>query len=221
LTSPDCPTTPLPARRKNDPEGMRQRILDAAQNEFVQHGFSGARLDNIAEQANTNKRMVVYHFHSKKELYIAVLERVYGEIRDIEKQLQLQGLPPREAMALLTGFTFDYHHKHPDFCRLVSIENIHQARHIADSDIIRQRNRSVIEVVEGILARGIADQVFHAQADAIDVHMLISSLCFYRVSNRHTFACLFGRDLTQPEHAARHRQIIIDTVLAYLQQPPA
>jgi AcrR family transcriptional regulator len=90
LTSADCPTTPPPTRRKNDPEGMRQRILDAAQNEFVQHGFSGARLDNIAEQANTNKRMVVYHFHSKKELYIAVLERVYGEIRDIEKQLQLE-----------------------------------------------------------------------------------------------------------------------------------
>jgi hypothetical protein len=81
-------------------------------------------------------------------------------------------------MALLTGFTFDYHHNHPDFCRLVSIENIHQARHIADSDIIRQRNRSVIEVVEGILARGIADKVFHNRADAIDVHMLISSLCF-------------------------------------------
>ncbi|WP_353851354.1 TetR/AcrR family transcriptional regulator [Aquitalea sp.] len=55
---------------------MRQRILDAAQNEFVQHGFSGARLDNIAEQANTNKRMVVYHFHSKKELH----QQAYGGV---------------------------------------------------------------------------------------------------------------------------------------------
>jgi len=200
---------------------MRQRILESAQQEFVHKGFSGARLDDIAISASCNKRMVVYHFNSKKALYIAVLEKVYGEIRDIEQSLHLEGLPPLEALKALTGFTFDYHQNHPDFCRLVSIENIHHASHLADSAIIRQRNRSVIEVIEGILQRGIAEQVFHRQADAIDLHMLISSMCFYRVSNRHTFASLFGRDLAQPEHASRHRQIIIDTVLAYLQHPPA
>lgn len=209
----------LPAagrRRKNDPEGMRKRILEAAQHEFAQTGLSGARLDAIAERAHTNKRMVVYYFRSKEELYIAVLERVYGEVRDAEQQLQLAELPPEQAVARLVEFTFDYHSHHPEFIRLVSIENIHHAAHIAKSSIIQMRNRTVIDSIEDVLARGCNAGIFRAGIDAIDLHMMISSLCFFRVSNRHTFATIFGRDLSTDECQQRHRRMVVEAVLSYL-----
>lgn len=213
------PATAKP-RRKNDPEGLKQRILDAAVSEFALTGLSGTRLETIAEQAGTTKRMVVYHFRSKEALYIAVLEKVYGEIRDVEQTLNLDGLPPEQAIARLVGFTFDYHSSHPEFNRLVSIENIHQARHIAQSDIIRARNRSVINSLDDILCRGQQQGVFRHPTSALDVHILISSLCFFRIANRYTFATIFGVDMgADSSHSVVHRQMVVDAVLNYLRYP--
>lgn len=208
-----------PTRRTNDPEGLRRRILQAAVTEFSNEGYSGARLDAIAERANTNKRMVVYHFRSKEQLYIAVLERVYGEIRDVEKELHLEKMAPLDAIQRLVEFTFDYHNAHPEFNRLVSIENIHYAKHIAKSRDIRTLNRTVIDSIEDVLERGRSEGLIRPDVSAVDLHMLISALGFFRVSNRHTFATLFGCDLTSAEANARHRKLAVEAVMSYLKAP--
>ena len=66
------------------------------------------------------------------------------------------------------------------------------------------------------MERGRKDGTFRRDVDPIDVHMLISSFCFFRVSNRYTFGTIFRRDLSAPEYYARHRQMISDAVLSYL-----
>ena len=53
-------------------------------------------------------------------------------------------------------------------------------------------------------------------ADAIDLHMLISAFCFFRVSNRYTFGTIFKRDLSETLLYARHKSMITDAVLGYL-----
>ncbi|MDN0075157.1 TetR/AcrR family transcriptional regulator [Crenobacter sp. SG2303] len=217
-TTPDrsAETSPTPTRRKNDPEGMRRRILEAALDEFARAGLSGARLDAIAERAQTSKRMVVYYFKSKVGLYVAVLEKVYGDIREAEQEQHIETLTPVDAVARLVELSFDYQSTHPEFNRLVSIENIHYARHIAKSRRIRNDNRSVIDAIDAVLARGRAAGVFRDDVDAIDLHLLISALCFFPVSNRHTFAVLFGRDPAEDANRERHRRIAVNAVLAYL-----
>jgi Tetracyclin repressor-like, C-terminal domain len=45
--------------------------------------------------------------------------------------------------------------------------------------------------------------------------MLVSSLCFYNVSNRHTFAANFGVDMGSPKVAKRRRAVITDAILRY------
>jgi AcrR family transcriptional regulator len=57
-----------------DPKGSRERILEAALDEFVQFGLAGARVDRIAGTAGINKAMIYYHFDSKEDLYLKVLE---------------------------------------------------------------------------------------------------------------------------------------------------
>jgi len=207
-------------KRKNNPEGMKKSILDAAVSEFALTGFSGTTLDAIAERAGTIKRMVVYYFRSKEELYIAALERCYGEIRDIETGLDLAELSPVDAIIRLAEFTFDYHAAHTDFIRLVSIENIHHGKFIAQSSKIKSLNRSIIEVLDDVLARGKAAGVFRPEVDATDLHMLISSLCFFRVANRYTFQTIFGRDMVSEASRESHRKMLVEAVLAYL-RPPA
>ena len=59
----------------------RAEILDVATREFAEHGYSGARVDEIAERTRTTKRMLYYYFGSKEGLFVAVLERAYATIR--------------------------------------------------------------------------------------------------------------------------------------------
>jgi AcrR family transcriptional regulator len=208
--------------RKPDAERTRQEILAAARREFSDHGLSGARIDAIAARMRTNKRMIYYYFGSKEGLYLATLEQVYGEIRSVEQELDLERLTPSEAVRRIIEFTFDYHEAHPDFVRLVSIENIHRARHLARSERIRNMNVTVIQTLGGILRRGRRAGSFGSDIDPVDLHMLISAFCFYRVSNRHTFRTLFGRDFAAPAQRKRHKRMIGDAIVGLLESaaPP-
>ncbi len=209
-----------PARR-HDPERTRQDILAAAHEEFAESGLSGARVDAIAARTRTTKRMIYYYFGSKEGLYLAVLERAYGDIRAVERELRLDDLPPEAAIRAMIDFTFDYQEAHPDFIRLVSIENIHHGRFLARSAPIKALNVTVIASLRRILERGRRDGVFRADMDPVDVHMMISAFCFFRVSNRHTFGVLFERDFASAELQARHKRMIGDAVVGLLQRDGA
>jgi AcrR family transcriptional regulator len=200
-------------QRKLDPERTRRDILAAAREEFAERGLDGARMEAIAARTKTVKHMLYHYFGSKEGLYLAVLEAAYADIRHFESELNLDQYSASEGLCRLIEFTFDYDEAHPDFIRLVSSENMHYAKHMARSTIIHDVNRSVISILQRVLQRGIADGIFKPDIDAVDVHLMISSLCFFRVANRYTFSELFGRDLIDPASRLRHRQMLIDSVL--------
>ncbi len=206
--------------RKNDPEKTKEDILRVATEEFSAHGLSGGRVDAIAEKTKTSKRMIYYYFGSKEGLYLAVLEKAYRKIRSLEADLQLADMSPIEALRTLIGSTFDHDEKNPEFVRLVSIENIHHANHMKRSAEIGELNLSIVRTISEILERGRSEGVFRREVDAIDLHMLVSAFCFFRVSNRHTFGTIFHRDLSEPNLYVRHKQMIADAVIAYVTQAP-
>ncbi|WP_455273562.1 TetR/AcrR family transcriptional regulator [Rhizobium herbae] len=202
--------------RKNDPEKTKEDILNVATKEFAALGLAGGRVDAIAERTRTSKRMIYYYFGSKEDLYLAVLEKAYRKIRSLEADLELSSMAPVSALRILVAGTFDHDENNPDFVRLVSIENIHQAAHMKRSREIKDLNVSIVRTLEEILARGKKDGSFKRDVDPIDLHMLISAFCFFRVSNRHTFGTIFRRDLSEPTLYNRHRQLISDAVITYL-----
>lgn len=203
--------------RKNNPEKTRENILQEAIVEFVQQGLSGARVDAIAERIHTSKRMIYYYFGSKEQLYVEVLEKLYGDIRSTENRLQLAELAPREAIQRLVEFTFDHHDRNVDFVRIVSIENIHNAEYVKHSEAIKAMNSTILDALGGILRRGALEGVFRDGLNPLDVHLLITSFCFYRVSNRHTVGEIFQIELPDVAIKQRHRQMICESVLRYLQ----
>ncbi|WP_313160050.1 TetR family transcriptional regulator, partial [Mixta calida] len=158
------------AKRKNDPEGLKKRIIEGALKAFAEYGMQGARLEQIALNAQTTKRMVVYHFGNKENLYIAVLEQVYQQIRQHETGLNLKAMPPEEAMTRLVEESFDYHATHADFMRLVCSENLLRGRYISQSSRIKELNRSALDVLDDILTRGQAAGLFYQDVNTIDVH---------------------------------------------------
>src|SRR5438132_11097140 len=61
---------------KRSPEITRQRILDAAFDEFYKNGFQGGSLNRIVVEARTTKGAVFHHFKGKKDLGYAVVREV-------------------------------------------------------------------------------------------------------------------------------------------------
>ena len=202
--------------RRRDADRTRQDILDVATREFADRGFAGGRVDEIADQTRTTKRMIYYYFGSKEQLFVAVLERAYAEIRAAEQTIDVEDLDPVAAIRRLAELTFDHHDSHPDFARLVAIENIHRAQHIAGSEAFAGQNTPVIELIDRILQRGHRHAAFRREVDAVDLHMMISAFCVFRVSNRHTFGAIFGRDPADPELRERYRTMLGDMVVDYL-----
>jgi AcrR family transcriptional regulator len=202
--------------RKNDPEKTKEDILRVATEEFSAFGLSGGRVDAIAEKTRTSKRMIYYYFGSKEGLYLAVLEKAYRKIRSLEADLELAEMPPVEALRTLISSTFDHDENNPEFVRLVSIENIHYANHMKQSSEIGELNLSIVKTIGSVLERGRRQGLFRGDVDAVDLHMLISAFCFFRVSNRYTFGTIFHRDLSEPDLYSRHKQMISDAVVAYV-----
>jgi AcrR family transcriptional regulator len=193
-----------------DAEAARANILLVATEEFSKKGLDGARVDEIAERTNTVKRMIYYYFGSKDGLYRAVLERAYEDIRSLETSLDLDSYPPAEALRVLVGATFDYHNEHSDFVRLVMNENIHHGDHIGQLAIIKARKNTVSSMLRRLIDRGVAARTFRKDLDPIEVHMSLSALCFYNVSNRYTFSKIFDRDMSSPKALKHRRETVID-----------
>ena len=194
----------------------RENILEVATREFADKGLAGARIDEIAERTASSKRMIYYYFGSKDELYRAVLERAYQRIREQEQQARFEDLPPDEALRAVIGHNFDYHYEHPEFVRLVMNENVHHGEHIAQIDGLRTRNRSAIDQLAAILAKGAEQGLFRPGIDPVDLHMTISALSFYNVSNRYTFLHNFGVDFTVSATRAKRREQIVQCVMNWV-----
>ncbi|OXM68232.1 TetR/AcrR family transcriptional regulator [Amycolatopsis vastitatis] len=202
--------------RIRDADRTRTEILDTAAREFAEKGFDGARVDEIAAKTRTTKRMIYYYFTNKDQLFVEVLERAYTVIRSLEQNLDVDHLDPAEAIRQLAGLTFDHHESHPDFVRLVSIENIHRAEHIARSTALSNLANPALDVLTRILARGREAGQFRDDLDALDVHMAISAFCVFRIANRHTFNAIFDRDMLDPALRDHHRRMVADMLVSYL-----
>lgn len=209
---------PLTEPRTNDPERTRADILAVATREFADKGLAGARIDAIADATRTSKRMIYYYFGGKEGLYVAVLEDAYRRIRAIEADLHLDDLPPEDALRKLVGFTVDYQWANPDFVRLVQTENILRGEYLAKSKAIRELNVPAIEGLRRVYERGVADGVFRAGLDPVDLHMSISALCVFNVANRHTFSLIFRRDMESMAALIARRDTIIAMMVRFVRR---
>jgi AcrR family transcriptional regulator len=205
-------------RKPKAPEANRARIVAAAIDEFAARGFKGASMDAIAARTHTTRALINYYFGSKEKLYIAVLEQAYFEIRDAESKLDLDHLPPVEALRRIVEFTYNYYLTHEGFVRLVVAENQARGRQLRKSKAMRALNRPIIDLLSRVIARGQAQGRFRRDVDAVEIHKAIAALGMFNVANRHTFGAIFQRDMGAKGDVARRREIVAEMILRYLER---
>jgi AcrR family transcriptional regulator len=203
-------------RKPKAPEANRARILAAATAEFASRGFEGASMDAIAARTQTTRALINYYFGSKERLYLAVLERVYAEIREAENELELEHLPPVDAIRRIVEFTYDYYVEHEYFVRLVVAENQAKGRHMKRFPSLRTVNRPIVDMLGAVIARGQTEGTFRPDLDPIDVHMAIAALGMFNVTNQYTFGTLFQRAMGAKGDVPSRRRMVADMILSWL-----
>jgi TetR/AcrR family transcriptional regulator len=207
---------PVAAVRRRNGEASREQILEAATREFSMKGLDGARVDEIARTANVNKQMIYHYFDSKERLFIAVLERTYKTVRDRQQDLSLRNLAPEAAMRRLVEFTADVWIDMPEFTRLLASENLHQAAHVRQSEVITSMYHPLVETLRELLARGAKEGIFRKNIDPIDLYISITSLSAHYVAHRYTFEAIFDTKLMTPKRLRQRKDTICDMIIRYL-----
>jgi len=196
-------------RKPKAPEANRALIVAAAIDEFAARGVKGASMDAIAARTHTTRALINYYFGSKEKLYIAVLERVYSEIRDAEGGLDLDHLAPVAAVRRIVEFTYNYYVEHEGFVRLVVAENQARGRHLRKSRAMRTLNRPIIERLARVIVRGEAEGVFRAGIDPVEVHKAIAALGMFNVTNQYTFGAIFQREMGAKGNLRARREMVM------------
>ncbi len=204
--------TPYP----RDAAATAARILEAARAEFCEYGLSGARIDRIAEAADVNKRMLYHYYGNKDGLYRAALVDAYQEIREGERCLELDRYPPEEAMERLVRFTFRHFLDKPWFVRILTVENLNQARFLKTVEDIRELHSPLVAEIQRILSRGAERRVFRAPVDPVQLYITIAGLGYFYVGNMKTLSVIFGRDLSEPDMTRAREDHIVEVVRGYL-----
>lgn len=204
------PTPKAPKRR--DAEATRQRILDAAKKEFARNGLGGARVDEIAERSKSNKRMIYHYFESKDLLFQHVLEAAYLDIRQAEQKLDLDQLPPMDALEKLVRFTWNYYLKNPEFITLVNSENLHRAKHLKKSEMITVVSRKFLDMTKMLLDRGVEEGVFRPGIDVTQLNITIAAIGYYYLTNRYTAEIVYEQNMMTPEALEKRLAFNVETI---------
>ncbi|MGE0845270.1 MAG: TetR/AcrR family transcriptional regulator [Flavobacteriaceae bacterium] len=202
--------------RPRDPERTRRSILEAARHEFCQHGFNGARIERITRKSRSNTRMIYHYFGNKEGLYLAVLESVYGEIRNLERQLNLADSDPVDGMERLVLFTFDFFAKRSDFIALISNENILRGKYLKRLPSIQAMTLPLVDNIRNLLERGADDGVFRKNVDPIQLYVSIVAQSQLHISNRFTLSVLFSKDLSQAAWLEERRAHSLELIMCFL-----
>src|SRR3569833_1880794 len=202
--------------QRRDPAATRGKLLAAARREFASSGLAGARVDEIAARAGVNKQLLYHYFGDKDALYVAVLEWVYEEIRSHERKLNLEGLPPEQAIKKLIESSFDHLALHPDFIVLLNDENRNRARHVRASLRIEDMHSPLVSMVSTILKQGVRAGTFRKGVNPVHLYISIAGLSYFFFSNTPTLSAIFGRDLSSATAKRARRRHVVDLVMQAL-----
>lgn len=99
--------------KKTKDEGVEGHILVAAKKVFQAKGMAGARMQEIADEANINKAMLHYYFRSKQQLFEAVFEQLFSLLAFQINKTMNENSPLEEKIRSFTSHYTSFVSRHP------------------------------------------------------------------------------------------------------------
>jgi len=213
--NPTKSTSSLNASRQcRHPEVTRSQILDAAEEEFAREGFRAARTEAIAARTGVTKAMIYYYFDSKEGLYRTVLERCSTELLPAIEQLNLDQLPPEQALEQFLRQFLAHTSSNPNIPPIMFLEAIQNK-----GKYYRDTANLLIKLVE-ILERGIAAGSFRPLDSRHAAANILGTCVFYFGALENIKHLWKGKRLLSKEMLEQHTQEALNFVLAGVRWQP-
>ncbi len=201
--------------RERNSQKSKEDILTAAEFLFAEKGIYGTRVDEIAKEANINKRMIYEYFGSKEELYKAVLINVYGRLGNLELGILSDMISPVDAIRKLIQMYFIFLKDNPSYVSLLQWENLNKGKYIKDTDFTGMKDPT-LELLRQIINKGIAEGTFRVEVDTEQVIVSLLTYCFSYFSNRYTLSTLLSKKLDDDENINKRIDHVTTMFLSYL-----
>jgi len=191
--------------------------LDAAERLFAERGYEATSLNEVGAVAGVSRATPGYFFGSKQDLYLAVLNRSFAEVRQAVRAGRERALASSQpAEVILAGAVsdyFDFLAARPHFIRLIEREALSTSPlpegvgHLSAGQ----------EAMAAISAELGLDDAPSGEAAQLLLSMI--SLCWFPLIHARTVAPAVGVGLGTEEELERRKRHVISLVLHGLRGP--
>jgi AcrR family transcriptional regulator len=203
---------PIPDPQKRSAPRTREAVLDAAERLFAAQGYEATSLTEVGGAAGVSRGTPGYFFGSKADLYRAVLERCFGEVRHAvqagRERALASGEGPDVVLEGAVGDYFDFLVARPSFVRLLEREALTASGVLPGAPVELQTGREALAALAVEL--GLEPS---PSGDAAQLLLSIIALCWFPLVHANTIAPSVGVDLGSAEALAQRKRHVVELVL--------
>ncbi len=197
--------------RERNPARSRAAILDAAERLFAEQGFVATSLGAVGAAAGVSRATPGYFFGSKAELYQAVLDRCFAEVREAVRAGRARALSTsRSGDEILAGAVsdyFDFLAARPNFVRLIEREALSGNGLLIGGEHLSAGQEALAAISEEL---GLDDA---PAGDAAQLLLSVIALCWFPLVHARTVAPAVGVAFEQPDDFERRKRHVVDLVV--------
>lgn len=200
------------------------RLIKEARLAFAEKGLAGARVDDIARAAGVTKQLVYHYFQSKEELFAGVLQQSAQDVIAELLALELDHLPPTQALRSFLEVVIDQYIADPQLAALAQEGVRFHENNLTHRNHFSDRVPALAAQMDRILQRGMASGEFQTGMNTRMVYAAAVLLVTGVFINRYTTSALADLDSSAPEGVAAWRKFSVDFVLSAVlsaNRPPA
>jgi TetR/AcrR family transcriptional regulator len=199
-----------PERIRNA-ERSRGAILDAAEHLFADQGYEATSLNQVGTAAGVSRGTPGYFFGSKADLYQAVLDRSFADVREAVREGRARALASNESPeTILAGAVsdyFDFLAARPNFVRLIEREALSGSR-LPDKLSHVSAGQEALAAISAEL--GLDDS---PSGEAAQLLLSMIALCWFPMVHARTVAPAVGVSLDDPKALEQRKRHVIALVL--------
>ena len=200
----------VPDRERN-PARTRAAILDAAEKLFAAKGFEATSLNEVGTAAGGSRGTPGYFFGSTGDLYQAVLDRSFAEVRQAVRAGRARAMASSQSPdAILAGAVsdyFDFLAARPNFIRLIEREALNGGPQLDEVSHLSAGQEALAAISAEL---GLEDS---PSGEAAQLLLSIIALCWFHLIHARTVAPAVGVTLERPDDLERRRRHIVGLVL--------
>lgn len=164
-------------------------ILEAAEEEFLSKGYSGAKTTSIAKKAGVTHAMLHYYYRTKENLFQKVFQQKVRMIGDSFEVIFDENLPFETVVKKFTEKHFDFLMKNPELINFVQNEvRANNENIVILRDILLSKVQMIIRHLEEILkpeiAKGAIRAVEPLELLTSIISLNLSAAIFYSVTGQ-------------------------------------